>query len=160
MKIVQLDKLTLHQTIALRNKVFPVLEPLEEETLMASVYPNNYISWYKDVEIGELNYWVGCGDDLIVKGLVGLYTEVEVKKTKAWLGWFCVDPKYRGENIGSHLLNFALKEAKDRGYKEIHLYTTEEREYMRARIMYEKKGFTQYKFIKEDEMIWYKKKLG
>jgi len=155
MKIQKLQKETLSQAVHLRNKVFPLLEPFEEETLEASVYPEKFAQWFSDAKIKTIDYWISVTSN-DVSGLVGLYTEVEAKKSKVWLGWYCVDPLYREAKIGSKLLDFALQQAKGLGYKELHLYTTDDEEYAKARFLYEKRGFMRYKESKKNQTVYYK----
>ena len=108
MQIKSLNEEYIEDAEALRDRVFPFLEPLEEETLRASLNPQKYIAWYEQSKIKNLKYWF-IQDHNDVIGIVGLYTENGDKKYKVWLGWFCVDQNYRGNKIGSKLLNFAIQ---------------------------------------------------
>jgi len=160
MRIKKLNKSTLDQAIKLRNQVFPILEPFEEETIVASVYPQKYKLWYKKAEIQRLNYWLMLNEEMKVVGVVGLYTQSGDKKNRVWLGWFCVDPNYRGHKIGSKLLDFAIEESINEGYKELHLYTTRDSEYAKARELYERRGFVCYRETKKNNMLFYKLQMS
>ena len=45
-------------------------------------------------------------------GLTGLYNRKEYPEDEVWLGWFCIDPKYRGQGRGRMLLEWTLQRAR------------------------------------------------
>lgn len=143
-QIHPLNDSNLPQATTLRDSVFKVLDMYEQGTLRASLYPEKYLV-YKKLGIDRLEYWVALSpvtDDIL--GLVGLYTQAEDHTDAIWLGWYCVDPQYRGHKIGSKLLEFAITEAKLRNKQYLHLYTTADDEFATARKQYEKIGFKHY----------------
>jgi len=155
MVIKKLDETTLKEATQLRDRVFPQLEKYESETLEASLYIDRLAAWYIEAGIEHLAYWVAMDEmKKNVAGLVGLYTEVGDSHDVVWLGWFCVDPDYRGQKIGTMLLEFAIEQAREQGKKYLYLYTTEDPEYSAARALYEKRGFVNYKV--EGEVLYYK----
>lgn len=155
MSIEQLSKATLQQAIFLRDEIFEALSKLDKKTLAASLDPDNFQKFYIQSGIEKLDYWVYITDKNEVVGIVGLYSEYT--NQAAWLGWYGVHPLQRGQKIGSKLLDFAIDLAKQRGYKELHLYTT--KEHNEAIILYEKRGFVKYKKNKELKTLYYKKEL-
>jgi GNAT superfamily N-acetyltransferase len=152
-QIYPLDEITLHDATVLRDSVFQDLSDDEYETLALSLNPSGPI--YSRLGICQLHYWVAI--DTVSKkvvGLVGLYLENSDNEGEFWLGWYCVDPNYRGYKIGSKLLKFAIDLSKVVGMKSLHLYTTADEEYTTARIQYEKMGFKQYK--SQSSQLYYK----
>jgi len=155
MVIKTLDERSLKAATQLRDSVFTHLEKYERETLRASLYADEYAKWHAKTGIMDLAYWVAVDDaSEEVVGLVGLYTEEDDDEDMVWLGWFCVDPDYRGQKIGAMLLEFAINQAREQGKKHLYLYTTDDQEYTTARSLYEKKGFVNYKV--EGETLYYK----
>jgi ribosomal protein S18 acetylase RimI-like enzyme len=143
-QIHALNDSNLHQATTLRDSVFKGLDMYEQRTLRASLHPDKYIV-YKKLGIDHLAYWVASNPQSSdVLGLVGLYTQVDDEDGMVWLGWYCVDPQYRGHKIGSKLLEFAITEAKLQNKQYLHLYTTADDEYATARKQYEKIGFKHY----------------
>jgi ribosomal protein S18 acetylase RimI-like enzyme len=140
---------TLNSVIALRDAVFPSLGNYEYDTLHASLNPSNY-QVHKKLSITDLVYWTAIDTFAQnIAGLIGLYIELD-DPDGIWLGWYCVDNKYRGHKIGSKLLAFAINEAIKQNKKYLHLYTTADEEYATARIQYEKMGFVHYKSVKKN----------
>lgn len=156
-QIQPLHLFTLNRAIALRDTVFPELGKHEHETLHASLHPSNY-QVHKKLGIIDLDYWTAIDSNSHnISGLVGLYTEHD-DPDAIWLGWYCVDPHYRGYKIGSCLLSFAIDEAKRRGKNSLHLYTTADEDYTTARMQYEKIGFVHYETVKND--LYYRLSLN
>lgn len=133
------EKLTMANK--LRNSVFQYLSKEEKLTLDASLDPSMYVEVYQALSITSLTYWIAELDDVMV-GLVGLYEEKDDALDTYWLGWYCVDPAYRGQNIGKKLIAFAIHEAKMNAKRYLKLYTTVHDAYGVARMQYEKIGFT------------------
>ncbi|MDP3445520.1 MAG: GNAT family N-acetyltransferase [Ignavibacteria bacterium] len=148
--ILPLNESTLHATTVLRDTIFTGLNRVESETLRTSLSPENY-HIRKKLAISELAYWTAI-DPLTqnVVGLVGLYTENDDEDDTVWLGWYCVDSRYRGHKIGSKLLELAINEAKAQNKKYLNLYTTTDDEYATACVQYEKIGFKHYKSEKKN----------
>lgn len=148
--ILPLNESTLHATTVLRDTIFTGLNRVESETLRTSLSPENY-HIRKKLGISELAYWTAI-DPLTrnVVGLVGLYTENDDEDDTVWLGWYCVDSRYRGHKIGSKLLELAINEAKAQNKKYLNLYTTTDDDYATAREQYLKVGFEHYKSVKNN----------
>ncbi len=143
--IQPLDQHTLPPAITLRDQIFPNLGKYEYDTLLASLFPEKN-SVHKKLAIKQLNYWVAIHPiTLEVIGLVGLYTQVYEDDGMIWLGWYCVDPDYRGYGIGGKLIDYVIQYAKEQGKQTLHLYTTDDDEYTTAREQYIKLGFEYYK---------------
>jgi GNAT superfamily N-acetyltransferase len=52
------------------------------------------------------------------------YSSKEDNNEKVWLGWTCVDPAVRGQEIGRKLVNFAIGKARSESKKFLRLYTS------------------------------------
>ena len=157
--IKKLDFNTLHKATVLRDEIFPELGKTDKATLHASLDKENYQSIYEDGDINLLDYWIYLDIQNDVVGIVGLYTQNSDTNDKVWLGWYGVKPSYRGKKIGSKLLDFATQKASEEGYKELHLYTTNDAVHQDAIALYLRRGFVKYKKDKELKTIYYKKEL-
>ncbi len=140
-QIKALSESELSQANALKHTVFKHLSHHEKMTLNASLNPLDYKDVYEALSITSLRYWVAIMDACVV-GLVGLYEEQEDDIDSIWLGWYCVDERYRGHRLGKRLLDFAIDEAVHHQKTTLKLYTTEHDVYAIARDMYLKRGFT------------------
>ena len=142
----------LEKAIALRDSVFGDLSEDEYLSLEASLDRDGYAQWYRNMNILDLSYWVAVDENAQrVIGLVGFYNEeCNPEETKTWLGWFCVDPEYRGIGLGKRLLEYAIEQTER---ERLYLYTTSEPSYAAARKLYEKREFVNYKTI--DEVMYY-----
>lgn len=158
--IKPLCKETIAAATKLRDSVFECLSKGEIESLDASIKPNFYKKWYRKNKIDSLSYWVSIDKkDSAIVGIVGLYTETDSSADEIWLGWYCVDPKFRGCGIGSRLLSYAIDKAASINKQVIKLYTTDEQQHIDAIKLYERKGFRligkrRYKNTKVSK-LWY-----
>ena len=130
----------LEESNTLRNRVFKYLSLEEKQTLNASLDPQNHSYIFTKLALMSLEYWVAIYENKVV-GLIGLYEETSDHEDSIWLGWYCVDEKYRGLTIGKKLISFAIEEAKKKNKYFLKLYTTLHDEYAVARDLYEQLGF-------------------
>ena len=144
----------LQSTLLLQEKHFHELTSNEKSTLQASLDSANYQKLYKEENIESMKYFVGKVEQQVV-GLVGIYTQEDDKNHSNWLGWFCVDEEYRGLGYGEKLLQFAIRQAKDK--KSLKVYCYNAKEYEAALAIYKKYGFVEYK--REDDCIYLEKNL-
>lgn len=75
-----------------------------------------------------------------VIGTTGLYT-LKGEPGAVWLGWFCIDPDYRGKGLGEYLLTWTMEKAKMEGYSILRLYTSTSPNEAAAQKLYDKLGF-------------------
>jgi len=88
-----------------------------------------------------------------------MYHDLDGRKDKNWVGWFCVDPKSRGKQIGKELLKKAINSAKEEGRKYLELYTSTNPKEKIAHNLYRTMGFKITKrekgaYGKEDKLFF------
>lgn len=138
--IESLSEINFNESLTLRDKLFPNLNKLEQETLKASI-DNSKIKILEELGITMIKYWIAKDTESNkVLGIVGLYSEID-DINDVWLGWYGVSENARGLGIGKELLKFAIKEANTINKNKLKLYTTKDIEYKAARDLYEKFGF-------------------
>jgi len=153
MKIVPLSEETLEEARRLALSVFTDKEDRKNIRgwFEASLDPEKYKELHLKAGT-KAKYWVAIDEETNkVIGTTGLYT-YDKEKDIIWFGWYCVDPKYRGKGVGSKLLDFTIKKAKETGRRYLKLYTTDSPEEAKAHKLYDKKGFKTIE-RKEDTMI-------
>jgi len=161
LNIVPLSDDTLSQANKLRDSIFLDISDIEKDTLTASLNKNKYFTCFKDNKIRDMKYYVSYTHDKKVAGLIGLYEEISDAKDMCWIGWFCVDKRYRGFQIGKNLLDFIIEKAKSINKTMIHLYTYDADEFQKAKEIYLSYGFEQYKpnFNIDKKDLYFKLKI-
>lgn len=121
--IESLSEINFNESLTLRDKLFPNLNKLEQETLKASI-DNSKIKILEELGITMIKYWIAKDTESNkVLGIVGLYSEID-DINDVWLGWYGVSEDARGLGIGKELLKFAIKEANTINKNKLKLYTT------------------------------------
>ena len=92
-------------------------------------------------KISSLEYFVAVDEPGRVLGTTGLYSLEKDEKETYWLGWYCVDPAFRGKGIGGKLLDHVIRKAKERDKIFLRLYTSTSREEKAAQHIYDSRGF-------------------
>ncbi len=146
MDIESLSYKTLKQAITLVNKVFPNQNLFEKASLAFrfSLEKDSIISKLAFFVVGvtEANYWVAIDEvSSKVMGMTGLYCYKKDRPQAYWLGWTCVDPKFRGRGIGGKLVDFCIEKARAEGKQFLRLHTSTHPNEETAQILYEKRGF-------------------
>ncbi len=145
-KINPLSKRKLESTLRMLHKVYPVVQDKEsfDRALPATLDPGKYKRAFEEWGVDQGRYWV-ASKKTRVAGIVGLYS-YKNDKDATWVGWFGVSPKYRGQEIGKRLLDFAVKKAEKGDRRYLRLWTSTDPNEQLAHSMYEKRGF-----VKTDE---------
>ena len=126
MNLVEVTKDNLELACKIQNEIFPEYNGRQ-----------NFIEAInKDPYRKELSYYIVYVDNNPV-GVTGIYSYHEYPET-AWLGWFGILEKYRHNGYGGESLDKSMELAKEKGYKEIRLYTGEESK--SAHKLYESRG--------------------
>jgi ribosomal protein S18 acetylase RimI-like enzyme/pimeloyl-ACP methyl ester carboxylesterase len=145
--MISIEKLTkdsLGKAGELADSVFPTAKVPPSMGLKASL-DDTVLQDLNDNHAGKFNwlkYWVAVDDKTQkIIGVIGVYEEWEDSEEACWLGWYGVDPEYRGKGIGSQLLDFAITKARNRNKQYLRLYTSTEENEKAAQSIYEKYGF-------------------
>lgn len=147
--IEPLQKKYLEDAVVLTQQIFPINYVDPRESIEASLDEEQLEKFQKKLveELGEpktrvLLYWLAVEKDCDrVVGITGIYERVGDPLGLCWLGWYCVDPSYRGQGIGTELLDFTLDWARSQGKKTMMLYTSTDPAESRAHEMYKQRGF-------------------
>src|SRR5574344_748310 len=92
--IESLSEINFNESLTLRDKLFPNLNKLEQETLKASI-DNSKIKILEELGITMIKYWIAKDTESNkVIGIVGLYSEID-DINDVWLGWYCVSEDAR-----------------------------------------------------------------
>ena len=152
MKIVALTKDNIKKASNIANKIFYYEDILPEKFFKASFKPKEFNKLLNiQQKIETCKYYVAINEKKEVIGTTGLYSIEDDEKNKYWLGWFCVNQKYRGQGIGQKLLDFTINKAKKKGAKYLNLYTSTNPLEENAQKLYKKNKF--YKINKKETQI-------
>lgn len=149
-KIEPLSKKTLKPAIRLLQNVFDYPEGRKQIKLWftASLNPDKYQKLYEKEKSKWVQYYVALHKNKII-GTTGLYQLENEKNDVYWLGWFCVDERYRRSGIGREIIDFTFKEERKLGGKVLKLWTTNHPEMEAASKFYKKLGF---RVVKRDKI--------
>ena len=141
-----LSQNTIFDAELLRDEVFNDIPKEEKPLLKASLDPVGFEDVYLENDVVMSKYWV-LKDKTSSKiiGLSGIYQESGDKSHECWLGWFCLDKKYRKQHLGKELLSFSIEMAKKEGYKTMNVYTYNTKKYLPARNLYKSFDFKECK---------------
>ncbi|MFC3748649.1 GNAT family N-acetyltransferase [Paenibacillus sp. GCM10012306] len=142
--IVDLNDLYLAQAKELVDRIFGYDDEDENpsQELEASL-SQELLYQYRDMvddQLRSFRYYVAV-DGNQVKGIIGLYELEHDYKSNDWVGWFCVDNRFRGQQIGKKLLFHAINEARIRGKQNLCLYTSTHENEREAQKLYEQNQF-------------------
>jgi GNAT superfamily N-acetyltransferase len=144
--MIKIEKLTekyLEDASRLADTVFKD-EPILPSVAFEASLDQNKLDKLNEKSTGEiysLEYFVAVDETGKVLGTTGLYALEEDKQEAYWLGWYCVDLKFRGKHIGSKLLDFTINIARERGKKILRLYTSPSDDEKKAQDVYDSRGF-------------------
>jgi ribosomal protein S18 acetylase RimI-like enzyme len=124
------------------NNVFPLQEPEE----LSDFWLPKSLEFRRQAKlefggVKRLGYHVAVEGRKVI-GIIGLYCMDEDSHEAYWIGWFCVNPAFRGRGLGSKLLDLAIKNTKADGKRFLRLYTSDDPNESAAQRLYEKKGFS------------------
>ena len=151
----------LSEATTLLHSVFPDDAVIPEDNpgyaFAASLEPEKYKKIYVRDDLLFLRYFVML-DNITHKviGTTGLYKHTTDPKDLVWLGWYCIDPAYRGKGLGSYLLQWTIDLAKDEGYSVLKLYTSDDSYHDIAQKVYEEFEFTETGREEDGSTVIYK----
>ena len=160
--IEPLSKKNIDEAMHLQYSIFPNMSETEKLSLAASLSKEKYEDIYMVNNIKSMQYWVAKDPDTLrIIGLTGIYSETKDSEDECWLGWFCIDEKYRERRYGKELLQFSEEQAKALKKKTMHIYTYKTKKFQKAIELYKKFGYKQYlvKDTKYKRDLYFKKDL-
>ena len=144
--IEPLSKKTINGALKVLDKVFG--NNLKDKVIyhnafIGSLDMNKYKLIYgKKEKPSYLQYYVARDKESgRIFGTTGLYVNSELDTGRIGIGWFCVDPKFRGKGIGKALLDFTIEKARERRSPVLFLWTTSDPAERLAHKMYARRGF-------------------
>ncbi len=143
-KIIALKNKYLGQASNLVDSVFSNEDIISSpsEALEASLKKEKLdIFIKKNPEIDTLEYFLAVDKKERLIGVTGLYSLKSDKEDSCYLGWYCVEKKYRGKGVGGMLLDHSIREARARKKKYLKIYTSTSSSEAVAQLVYEKNGF-------------------
>ncbi|MBI2507407.1 GNAT family N-acetyltransferase [Candidatus Woesearchaeota archaeon] len=149
MKIKSLSTATIKQASALTLKLFepsPKDEDYPPRWFSASIDPKKHLNLFEEFKVKKLKYYVAIDEKTKkIIGTTGFYTSSQDEKEAYWLGWWCVDEKYRNKGVGTKLLEFIINKARKAKKKFLRAYTSTDPHEYEAQKIYEKHGFKVFK---------------
>lgn len=136
----KITKDNLGEAVSVQNTIFP--HENGKQNFIDSINGADYRR--------ELIFWLVYLDKTPI-GVTGLYAYNEYPHD-AWMGWFGVLPKYRGKGYGGQIFDFFEREARQRGYENIRLYT-DSLENSDAVGFYEKKGMVSEEYSNPEDIF-------
>jgi GNAT superfamily N-acetyltransferase len=142
-KIKKLTKKYLKEASELVDSVFQNEPIIPSVAFEASLNKKKFeeLNRISENKILSLEYFVAVNESEKILGTTGLYSLEKDKNETYWLGWYCVDPEFRGKGIGSKLLDFTIRKAGERGKKILRLYTSTSPQEKTAQLIYDSRGF-------------------
>jgi GNAT superfamily N-acetyltransferase len=142
-KVEPLSRENFDEAVKLANSVFHYEKSLPENAFIASIDEEKFKELKKTGAVfgKKLEYFVARNSDGKIIGTTGLYNIEDDNSDVTWLGWYCVDPNFRGQGFGQEILDWTIEEARRRGKKYFRLYTSTRPEEKSANLMYEKNDF-------------------
>ncbi len=144
MKVIPLDSSNLDSTIALLLQVFPYdVEQPDFPTieLPSSLNSQDHQAYFQKQHLKMLTNFVLLSDENRLIGTTGLYAYQNEPAEVGWLGWFCIDPGWRGQGLGKYLLSWTIEKARQAGFQKLRLYTSDHQNEVAAQHLYERLGF-------------------
>jgi len=99
-----------------------------------------------------MQYYAAVDEKGEALGTTGLYAFAKDKVEAAWLAWFCVAPRQRGQGVGKQLIEHSIELARAQGKKCFRLYTSTIPSEAAAQGLYEKYHF---RIIKKKNRVFY-----
>jgi GNAT superfamily N-acetyltransferase len=115
---------SLSSALTLLRQVFP-WQPLLERadfalrlSLMSGLLPKIVLGF---VRVRLVRYWVVWDSGYTkVLGVAGLYQRAD---SSYWMGWTCVEPSFRGQGLGTRLVDYAIKEVEKLSGSQLWVWT-------------------------------------
>lgn len=139
----------LEKTQELLQSVFPYCKNRKYgPEVSIEKYLLNDMDYFYDEGLVSEEYYISL--DLSrnsILGTTGLSFYRKDHLSNCWLGWFCVNPLYRGNGIGKNLLSWTIKKAQQKRLQEMHIETSDHPNEAGAQQLYESLGFAVYELL-------------
>ncbi len=143
--IKPLEKESLADAIALGQRVFDKDDPARIAFWLENSLNPDKEAVLKEQGATYIQFWIAEENNRVVEA-VGYYVRHEDIDEAAWLGWFFVDPQYRGKKIGLQLLETVINAVKKTGKPYLRVYFTSNSPLeKRAQRIYEQRGFVPFR---------------
>lgn len=161
-KIISLNQDFLTKACALAESIFPWEEISPTDSFCCSLDLNKYSEFIKEHNVKDLEYYIAIDEKDNVVWTSGLYSLNSETAQSLRLGRYCVDPNYRGQWIGTKLLDYSIQQAKNKWKTVLNLYTSTNPKEAIAQKIYEKYNFHITDQPREKQWnyeIFYRKKI-
>ena len=134
--------------------VMEVFSIKDRKKLFLSASVKQDIFAFKNAGIESASYWCYIKEGKLI-GITGIYTLIGDEIGRCWLGWFCVDRRFRKNGYGKRMLEWSEEKAINMGKKVLSLYSYRYKKYQKALSLYESSGYT----VMQKESSKYKRKI-
>jgi GNAT superfamily N-acetyltransferase len=143
--IKPLEKKYLADTIQLGQQVFSNDDPARIAFWLEDSLNLDKEAALKSLGATYLQFWIAVDNDRVVGG-IGYYVQLEDIDEAVWVGWFFVDPEYRGKKIGFQLLETVIGAVKKTEKRYLRVYSSSHDSLeKRAQQLYERRGFVPFR---------------
>lgn len=143
--IKPLEKKYLVDAIKLGQQVFCNDDPARIASSLGNSLNPDKEETLKNLMAASIQYWIALEKHRVV-GCGGYYIMLEDMDEASWLGWFFVDPEYRGKKIGLQLLEIVINDVKKTGKHYLRLYSSQNDPLeKRAQQIYKRRGFVSFR---------------
>lgn len=143
-KTVPVTQESFDETLKLLNKVFKTFTEEENPFVWykVSLDPGKHADFMKTKGVRDVRYFsvIDKANKKVI-GATGLYHLLRETPETVWLGFYCLDEKYRGQGIGKKILEWTVDKARNEGNTLLKLYTSPNEELEKAQEIYKKFGF-------------------
>lgn len=143
--IKPLEKKYLADAIKLGQQVFCNDDPARIAfRIEESLNPDKEAA-LKNLGATYIQFWIAQDNHRVIGG-VGYYVQLEDIDEAAWVGWFFVDPEYRGKKVGLQLLETVIDAVKKTEKRYLRVYSSSHDPLeKRTHQLYERRGFVPFR---------------
>lgn len=138
----------IEQAQKLLELVFPYCKtrkyPPEQSVYLSMIGDVNYL---KEENISSEEFFVATNNGEEILGTTGLTVYQRQSPFTCWLGWFCVNPDFRKKGLGGQILSWTLQRAKEKGFKNLKVETSDHENEAGAQLLYESFGINVFRFF-------------
>lgn len=134
---------TIDNALALLQRIFKTFDEIEDPYFWfkISLAPEKNAQIIHERGCRDVRYFVVLNSNDKVIGTTGLYHLNRDPEKTVWLGFYCLEPEYRGKGIGKQVLSWTIEKAQTEGNTIMKLYTSPNEDLTTAQEIYDKFGF-------------------